>query len=171
MNCIRIELAASTTSPALAPLRQEPREHGEQRQRADHDVAIDAEHPPQARQIEQSGLPPASTEAAQRARRDRQPHRRGDPLCEQGAAGHALHVPAQAEHEQHVEQHVAEVEHQLQHEPQLGARQPDEPAEQRVVDERGRRRPDPHLEIAARQRLHLLAAIEQREGHGADRLL
>ena len=54
----------------------------------------------------------------------------------------ALHAPAEAEHQHHVEHDVGDV----QHEPSRAARsvraEPDQPAEQRIVCERGGRRPD-----------------------------
>ena len=64
-----------------------------------------------------------------------------------------------------------DVQHELQDEAHGGAAEADEPAQQRVVRERRRRRPDPDVEVVAREALELGAAAEQPERDLADRPL
>ena len=65
---------------------------------------------------------------------------------------------------QRIERHVGHIEDELQNEPDVGSTEPNEPAENRIVGERRRRGPDADVEIAGREHLHLVAAIEQEKG-------
>ncbi len=95
--------------------------------------------------------------------REHDADRDGDDLRDERTECDAANIPPEYEHEEHVERHVRDVEHELEHEPNVGAAKADEPTEERIVRERGRRRPDANIEVAARERFDLRRSLQQRE--------
>jgi hypothetical protein len=71
--------------------------------------------------------------------------------------------PSEQQREHHVEHDVGDVHDEGHHEGETRAAEADEPAEQRIGRERGRRRPDTDVEIAARERLDRVARPEKRK--------
>ena len=94
---------------------------------------------------------------------DRKPECCRDDFCEQRPEGDAGHVPAETEDEERIERYVRQVEHQLQYEPDVGAAEADEPAEQGKVHQRRRRGPDSDVEVVPGELFNLRAGVEEKK--------
>ena len=92
---------------------------------------------------------------------DHKPGCQSDCLRQHGCERGARDAEIEPEHEQHGERDVDRVDHDLQRERRGGARDADEPADQRQIAEREGRRPDAHEEVGLRRLPHRVAAAEK----------
>ena len=124
-------------------LRGEEQERRDQRRGADHDVAVDREHPHQLGAVEQRRARDASIAAASGGARSAR--RAASPAA--SAITAAIAAPAMPKSNTSTSSMVAAMLMRLiaiwVAERQSGAGLPDQPAEHDVIAERQRRRPDP----------------------------
>ena len=169
---MRISFAARTTSPPAALLRREEGEAEEEREGADHDVAVDRDHAdgrPRGRGCARARAgrsPPESRMTTSNAEeRGHGLRRRSSPSRRRRRQSRDLRTRSEAEGD------VDAVQHGLQEEAVAGAAEADQPAEDDVVGERERRGEDADAEIGLRRRLHALAAADEFQRQRDDRIL
>ncbi len=106
----------------------------------------------------------------------RAPERRGREdrrgiLRDQRGAGDAFDAPAELDDEQQRQRGVERVLEHGERQHRAHALAPDEPSHRDIEQQRGRRAPDAHQDVVARQLLHARAALENAEREGGERKL
>ena len=124
------------------------REGGKQHERADHDVAIDRDHPADRRHVEQLG-PVQPRDAAKAHQHQCQAGNGADQFAADRAPGHALDPPAEMEAEPDRQRDVGAVEDHLQKQTERPLATAEHVAENRVVEERQRRREHADTDIGS----------------------
>ena len=131
---------------------------------SDKDVPVDPEESQKAVAPADLGPVPGTAHAADREIDDRQPQKRAGDLGNDSRGGDALDAPPELQDEDEVEHDIHAVDRDLGCHGGPGPLQPQQPADDPILDQSGGRAPDPDIVIGLRVGRHLRAGIDQGKG-------